>query len=440
MKRNGRKDAAEKTVRCAIYTRKSTEEGLDSDFSTLDAQRESAEAYIASQKGSGWVCLPDRFDDGGFSGGNTDRPALQRLLAEVESGNIDCVVVYKVDRLSRSIVDFGRLLETFDKHDCTFVSVTEHFTTTTPAGRMTLNLMVSFAQYEREMISERTRDKMGAARRRGKWIGGYPVLGYDRDPDGGGIVVNEDEAIQVRATFDLYLEKASLLETVKELRKLGWVNKQFVSKKRGVPRGGKPFTRATLSYLLKNVVYVGRVRFKGEVFDGEQEAIVTDETFANVQEQLRRNTLAGSSLGRNKSNALLKGILRCASCGAGMTPTYTRKGDRKYRYYQCRDTCSTGAIPAGEVERFVEEKIARIGSDQKLQREIVRQLQEQGCDDIDTSILEDFEVLWGSLTPKERVRVVQLLLERVTYDPDEETIALRFRPSGIETLAEEFVE
>ena len=182
------------TVRCAIYTRKSTDEGLDQDFNSLDAQRESAEAYIASQRHEGWLCIAERYDDGGFTGGNMERPALKRLFADIEAGDIDCVVVYKVDRLSRSLLDFARIMEIFDKHAVSFVSVTQQFNTTSSMGRLTLNILLSFAQFEREIISERTRDKMSAARKKGKWVGGMPVLGYDVDRKGGRLLVNDDEA------------------------------------------------------------------------------------------------------------------------------------------------------------------------------------------------------------------------------------------------------
>src|SRR5687767_15651820 len=208
-KRNG-KAVQEKraTIRCAIYTRKSTEEGLEQEFNTLDAQRESAEAFIAAQKHEGWVCLPDKYDDGGFSGGNLDRPAMRRLLADIDAGKVDCVVVYKVDRLSRSLMDFARVMQTFDRHQVSFVSVTQQFNTTHSMGRLTLNILLSFAQFEREIISERTRDKIAAARRKGKFSGGKPLLGYDirSSPAGAKLMVNEDEAHRVRAIYEVYLK------------------------------------------------------------------------------------------------------------------------------------------------------------------------------------------------------------------------------------------
>jgi len=268
-------------VRCAIYTRKSTERGLEQEFNSLDAQRESAEAYIASQKGEGWVCLPEHYDDGGFSGGSMDRPALRRLLSDIEAGRVDAIVVYKLDRLSRSLLDFSKIMETLDRERVAFVSVTEAFNTKTSMGRMVLNMLASFAQFEREQISDRTRDKMSAARRRGKWVGGNPILGYDVAPGGGRIIVNPAEAEQVRQIFALYLETGSTIETLREIQRRGWTRKRWVTKK-GQMRGGEPFDKPRLLYLLKNMVYVGKVRYDGVIYPGEHEAIVDQEAWRHA--------------------------------------------------------------------------------------------------------------------------------------------------------------
>ena len=230
-------------LRCAIYTRKSTDEGLDQEFNSLDAQREAAEAFILSQRGEGLVALPERYDDGGFSGGNLDRPALERLLADIRGGAIDCVVVYKVDRLSRSLIDFARIIEVFEKHNVSFVSVTQQFNTTNSLGRLTLNILLSFAQFEREIIAERTRDKISAARRKGKWIGGRPMLGYDIDPRVSRLTVNADEALQIRTIFKLYLDYNALLPVVREIDRRGWRTKQWVTRS-GVTHGGNHSLRA----------------------------------------------------------------------------------------------------------------------------------------------------------------------------------------------------
>ncbi len=232
--------AAESKIRCAIYTRKSTEDGLEQEFNSLDAQRESGEAYIASQKPEGWVCLPTLYDDGGFSGGNIERPGLQRLLTDIEDGKIDCVVVYKVDRLSRSLMDFARVMQTFERHKVSFVSVTQQFNTTHPLGRLTLHILLSFAQFEREIIGERIRDKLAAQRRKGKWAGGIPVLGYDVDRSNPSpkLIVNVKEAAQVRKIFDWYIELGSLHPVVQRLSEKGMNNKSWTTQ-RDVSRGGR---------------------------------------------------------------------------------------------------------------------------------------------------------------------------------------------------------
>src|SRR5262249_28258500 len=315
-------------VRCAIYTRKSTEEGLEQEFNSLDAQRESGEAFIKSQLHEGWECLAGHYDDGGFTGGNMERPALKRLLADIEANKIDCVVVYKVDRLSRSLLDFARMMETFEKHHVSFVSVTQQFNTATSMGRLVLNVLLSFAQFEREIISERTRDKIAAARRKGKWAGGHPLLGYDIDPQGFKLIVNEDEAFRVRAIFDLYLEHQALIPVITELDRRGWLNKRWTTRK-GRERGGKPFTKTSLHKLLTNVTYIGKIRYKNEIHHGEHSAIVDPAIWQRVQAVLQRNGRTGGALVRNKFGALLKGILRCVPCDCAMSPTHTTKGGNK---------------------------------------------------------------------------------------------------------------
>lgn len=360
------------TVRCAIYTRKSTEEGLEQEFNSLDAQREAGEAFIASQKSEGWACLPDRFDDGGYTGGNMERPAFKRLMADVEAGRIDCVVVYKVDRLSRSLLDFTKIMEALEKRGVSFVSVTQQFNTTSSMGRLTLNILLSFAQFEREIISERTRDKIAAARRKGKWSGGRPILGFDVDSRGGRLVVNEDEAARVRAIYELYLDRQSLIATIKETDARGWTNKRWTTKK-GRDSGGASFNKHSLYSLLTNVLYIGRLTYKDEIHDGEHPAIVDEETFRRVRQILKRNGATGGAQVRNQFGAILKGLITCVPCGCAMIPTHTTKGDRRYRYYVCANaqkrgwhTCPSKSIPAGEIERFVIDQVRGIGRDPAL--------------------------------------------------------------------------
>ncbi|MFA7235755.1 MAG: recombinase family protein [Phycisphaeraceae bacterium] len=375
------------TVRCAIYTRKSTDENLELDFNSLDAQRDSAEAYIASQKGQGWTYLPDRFDDGGFSGGTVDRPAFQRLMADVEAGRVDCIVVYKIDRLSRSLMDFARIMQTLETHHVSLVSVTQQFNTTSSMGRLTLNILLSFAQFEREIISERTRDKIAAARRKGKWTGGSPVLGYDRVRDSRGtrLVVNVEEAKRVRAAFTKYMELQSLLDTVHWLDGRGWRNKQYVTNK-GVPRGGKEFDKSTLLKLLTNRLYLGQITYNGQCFDGEHEAIVDEDLFGRVQGQLarNRNSGGGGKYQRNKYGALLKGLVRCKHCGGGMSHHYASRGQRRYRYYVCQtaqkkgwSACPYPSLPAGELEQFVVQRIKEMTGDRALLGDVVSRAREQ---------------------------------------------------------------
>ena len=373
------------TVRCAIYTRKSTDEGLEQEFNSLDAQREAGEAYIKSQASEGWSCLADRYDDGGFTGANMDRPALRRLLADIEAGKVDCVVVYKVDRLSRSLLDFARLVEIFEKHRVSFVSVTQQLNTATSMGRLVLNVLLSFAQFEREIIGERIRDKIDATRRKGKWSGGVPILGYDVDRSNGSprLVVNAREAARVREIFQLYLSLGSLLPVVDELARRGWRNKEWSTKK-GETKGGRPFDKGTLYALLTNPLYIGKIKHKADLFPGEHEPIVDAELFQKVQATLQRNGRSGGVLVRNRHGALLKGLLFCKGCGRAITHSFTCKGERRYRYYTCtrainngRKACPSGSLPASEIEQVVVDQIRGIAADPGLRAEVLRQAQEQ---------------------------------------------------------------
>ena len=383
------------TVRCAIYTRKSTEEGLEQEFNSLDAQREAGEAFIASQRMAGWTCSTERYDDGGFSGGNADRPALKRLLEDIEAGLVDCVVVYKVDRLSRSLLDFARMMETFERHGVSFVSVTQQFNTAHSMGRLTLNILLSFAQFEREIISERTRDKIAAARKKGKWAGGRPVLGYDIVPGSGGskLAVNAGEAERVRAIFAVYLEQRSLLRASAILNERGWTTKAWTAKN-GSPQGGRRFDKAVLSKLLTNPVYVGKVRHHEDLYDGEHESIVDEGVFAEVGLLLKSNTARDGRSPLNKHGALLKGLVRCQGCGCGMGHHFaTAKGKggrgggggaKRYRYYVCTraqkegwSVCPGPSLPADELEAFVVEQLRALGQDQTLVADAVRSAQSQ---------------------------------------------------------------
>jgi site-specific DNA recombinase len=273
-------------MRFAIYTRKSTEEGLTQEFNSLDAQREAAEAYILSQRNEGWIALPEHYDDGGYTGANLERPALRRLLADIEAGKVDGVLVSRVDRLSRSLLDFARVMGAFDKRGIHFVSVTQPFNTTASLGRLTLNILLSFAQFEREIIAERTRDKMSAARRKGKWVGGRPVLGYDIAAGGGKLVVNEEEARQVRAIFALYLEHGSLLTVVDHIQQRRWTTKRWTTHA-GRLHAGRAYTQQDVVMVLTNRIYAGKVYYQGQTYSGEHAAIIEERVWQRIQRLLQ---------------------------------------------------------------------------------------------------------------------------------------------------------
>jgi site-specific DNA recombinase len=338
-----------RAVRCAIYTRVSTDNGLEQDFNSLDAQYEAAQAYIRSQTHAGWTLIRTRYADGGYSGGSTERPALQRLLADVRARKVDVIVVYKVDRLTRSLADFAKLVELFDGHGVSFVSVTQQFNTTTSMGRLTLNVLLSFAQFEREVTSERIRDKIAASKRKGLWVGGIVPLGYaTRDRK---IVVVEEEAERVRTIFRQYLELGSLNRLMADLRERGIVTK-VRSLKTGRTIGGIPFTRGPLTHFLRNRFYIGEVVFKGEIFPGEQPAILDRDLFEAVQAKLndQRKHYTAS---RTKSGSLLIGRIY-DDRGNRMTPSHVRKGGIKYRYYL------SSPLLHGQPERA--ESVARVGA------------------------------------------------------------------------------
>ena len=366
-----------KTYRCAIYTRKSTEEGLEQEFNSLDAQREAGELYIKSQKHEGWECLDTKYDDGGFTGANMERPGLRRLLADIAAGKIDCVVVYKVDRLSRSLLDFARIIEIFDRHQVTFVSVTQSFNTASSMGRLTLNVLLSFAQFERDMISERTRDKMRAARRKRRWIGGKPILGYNVENTK--LVVEPLESLRVKQIFDLYLEMKSTLQVARVLNERGWRMKEWTTKK-GKTIGGGEFNKNKVAAVLTNATYIGMIEYEGQLHPGLQQAIIKRDVFDRVQETLKLNSRMRKDLNRCKHNSLLQGLLRCAACNCGMSHSYTKKGSTLYRYYVCHKAqkqgwaiCPSPSLPAAEIEDFVIDQIRRVGQDPGVVRDTLAQ-------------------------------------------------------------------
>jgi site-specific DNA recombinase len=349
-----------KVIRCAIYTRKSTEHGLDQEFNSLDAQREACEAYIKSQTSQGWKALPQEYDDPAYSGGNLERPALKRLLRDIEAGGIDVIVVYKIDRLTRSLADFAKLVEAFDAKSISFVAVTQQFNTTTSMGRLTLNVL-SFAQFERELASERVRDKIAASRKKGKWTGGTVPLGYEAKDKK--LVINKTEAETVRTIFSLYLELKSFGKLVAELDRRKIVTKQR-HKKVAKYNGSIPFTYGPLAYFLKNRIYIGEIHHGGKWFRGEHQAILDRPTFERVQDLLKSNKIT-RRIKHSESGALLRGKL-FDDKGNAMSPSFSAKNGIRYRFYvstalrgRKHQAGSVTRVSAPEIERTIEDALLR---------------------------------------------------------------------------------
>jgi DNA invertase Pin-like site-specific DNA recombinase len=418
-------------LRCAVYTRKSSEEGLEQEFNSLDAQREACEAYIASQRSEGWVLVRDQYDDGGISGGTLDRPALQRLLSDIEDGLIDVVVVYKIDRLSRSLMDFSKLVEVFDRNNVTFVSVTQSFNTTTSMGRLTLNILLSFAQFEREVTAERIRDKVKASRMKGIFMGGTPPYGYK--PKDRKLLIDEAEAKNVRWMFARFLEIGSATELAREVARRGI----------RTPRGNA-MSKNFLYRMLNNRAYIGEAVHKGTGYAGEHQRLIDQRTWEQVQSILKESPRLRANNTRAETPALLKGLLYGPD-GAAFSPTHTRKGDRLYRYYVSQTVLKHGAgkcpvarVPAAEIEAAV---IGQIREMLRAPEVVVAtwRAAQPGCEDLAEYEVRDslatLEPLWEELFPAEQARVVQLLLERVDIGTD--GLKLRFRDKGLVQMVTE---
>ncbi|SMQ69813.1 Site-specific DNA recombinase [Altererythrobacter xiamenensis] len=355
-----------KSVRCAIYTRKSSEDGLEQDFNSLDAQREACGAYVLSQASEGWTLLPDKYDDGGLSGGTLERPALQRLLANVAAGKVDIIVIYKLDRLTRSLLDFAKLVEALDQAGTSFVSVTQSFNTTTSMGRLTLNMLLSFAQFEREVTAERIRDKIAASKAKGMWMGGIPPLGYK--PHGRTLVVVEEHAALVRGIFERYRELGNVRLVAESLKSEGRHCPRRKTSS-GKAYGGGPFRRGQLYAILRNPIYIGRILHRGEQHQGQHSAIINLALWKAVQGRLTGN-VKGTRGGRSRTVSTLAGRIVDAS-GAPLIAVHTRKGKRRYRYYVSKALHHDGQsatknpmrIPAGEIEQVVAQECARLLND-----------------------------------------------------------------------------
>lgn len=414
--------------RVAIYTRKSHEEGLEQDFNSLHAQREGCQAYLLSQRAEGWIPVPDEYDDGGFSGGTLDRPALKRLLADIEAGKVDIVAVYKIDRLSRSLLDFAKLVEVFDRNNVTFVSVTQSFNTTTSMGRLTLNVLLSFAQFEREVTGERIRDKFAASRKKGIWMGGWTPLGYDVVDRR--LVVNAAEATLVRRLFSRFAEIKSMTVLAKELASEGVQGKQ-----------GRPLDKGALYKLINNRVYRGDAMHKGTAFAGEHEAIVDQNLWNQAHAVLATGPRSRAGTARTRMPALLKGLIY-GPTGRALSPSHTRRKGRAYKYYVSQvglkwgaEACAIKRVPAAPVEAAV---VAQLRSLLRVPEIIVatcRGARDQGYAIAEAQVrdaLIQFDAVWDALFPAEQARIVALLVERV--DVGAEGIEIRLRVQGLQSL------
>jgi DNA invertase Pin-like site-specific DNA recombinase len=431
MKREAPMPATVRKLRCAVYTRKSSEEGLDMEFNSLDAQREACEAYVASQRAEGWVLLHDHYDDGGICGGTLERPALKRLLADIQQGLVDVVVVYKIDRLSRALLDFSKLVEVFDANNVTFVSVTQSFNTTTSMGRLTLNILLSFAQFEREVIGERIRDKFAASRKRGMWMGGFVPLGYDvRDRK---LVVNEAEADLVRRIFTGFVELESATKLVQALRAEGATTKR-----------ARLLNKSDVYRILSNRVYLGDAVHKGTAYPGEHAAIVTQAQWDAVHAVLQVSPRVRTNRTRNTTAPLLRGLI-FDSDGRAMSPSHSRgRKGQMYRYYVSQAVLKGGAttrpaiarLAAGMIESAVLAQVRALLRQPEIVVGTWRAARTAAPNITEHEVrqaLEQLEPLWEELFPAERARIVRLLVDRVDVRAD--GAAVRLRLDGLGSLA-----
>jgi DNA invertase Pin-like site-specific DNA recombinase len=428
--------------RCAVYCRVSSDERLDQSFNSIDAQKEAGHAYIASQRSEGWIPVADDYDDGGFSGGNMERPGLRRLMVDIEQGLIDTVVVYKIDRLTRSLADFSKMVEVFERAGVSFVSVTQQFNTTTSMGRLMLNVLLSFAQFEREVTGERIRDKITASKRKGMWMGGVPPLGYDvKDRR---LVPNEREAKVIRHIFKRFVELSSTTRLTKELRLDGITSKAWTTQD-GKVREGKLIDKGLIYKLLCNRTYLGELRHKEEWFKGEHQPLIEPSTWEAVQSILSTNSRTRGNHTRAKTPFLLKGLIFGAD-GRAMTAAWTRKGTGKmYRYYiHMRDTKEhAGAsglprLPAIELEANVVEQLRRILRAPDLKFRVAQHMcrSDAQIDEAKVCIaMLQIDKVWDQLFPAEQERIVRLLVSKVVVTPH--NIEVQIRPNGLERLAAE---
>jgi len=429
------KDAimVKRKLRCAVYTRKSSEEGLEQEFNSLDAQREACEAYVANQRAEGWVLVPDRYDDGGISGATLERPAIKRLLADIEANKVDVVVVYKIDRLSRALMDFAKLVDVFDRNEVTFVSITQSFNTTTSMGRLTLNILLSFAQFEREVIGERIRDKVAASRRKGIWMGGWAPLGYDvRERK---LIVNEPEADTVRSIFSRFSKGMPPIQLLDALASEGVRNKQ-----------GKPIDKGYLYRVLNNRVYIGDAVHKGTAHPGEHQAIIDRDLWDRVHDMISAGPGQRAKRQKGRTPAILKGLI-FGPTGAAMTPAHTRKSGKLYRYYISIDLlkhgksdCPIRRVSAAQIEDAVIAQIKALVQAPEIIVATWRIARRTNKDITERQVrqqLQNFEDLWNELFPMEQVRLVQLLVARVNVSLT--GIDITLRTEGLGSVIHDFL-
>jgi len=430
--------------RCAVYTRVSTDERLDQSFNSLDAQREAGHAYIASQRAEGWLPVPDDYDDGGYSGGNMERPALKRLLDDIMADQIDIVVVYKIDRLTRSLMDFARLIELFERHKVSFVSVTQQFNTTTSMGRLMLNILLSFAQFEREVTGERIRDKIAASKRKGIWMGGYVPLGYEVKERK--LLVVESDAETVRRIFQRFAELRSVTELSRELVAEGITTKPTRLKDGGT-RNGTPMDKKYLSKMLRNPIYVGEIRHKGSSYAGQHEPIISRQLWDRVQEILAEDAYArmGVTQTRGKTDALLRGLLYDMN-GVKYHVTFSTKASgKRYRYYIPKvdkrygyRTSATGPMPADQIEEVVVNLVLQALQSPESMQAVWNHVRAQYPEIAEPTValaMRRLAEVWKALFPAEQVRLVNLLIERVVLLAD--GVDIVWREAGWKELAGE---
>lgn len=425
------KEPVIRKLRCAVYTRTSTEERLSQEFNSLHAQRAACEAFALSQQAEGWTLVRDRFDDGGASGGTLERPALQRLLTDIENGKIDIIITYKIDRLSRSLTDFFKLVEIFDRNSIAFVSVTQAFSTTTSMGRLTLNILLSFAQFEREVTAERIRDKFAASRARGIWMGGVPPYGYrvaDRK-----LLIDPVRAEDVRWIFDKFIEIGSGTELVKAAADRGMHTSR-----------GNQIDKKFVYRILNNRAYLGETVHKGNSFPGEHEAIIDRDTWDKVHQILKESPRKRANNTRAQSPAMLKGLIYGPD-GAAFSPSHTRKGGKLYSYYVSQSvlkhgagTCPVGRVPAGEIEAAVLDQLRAVFRQPEIIAGTWKAASTQGGEfnEAETrKALLQLDPLWDELFPAEQARIVALLVERI--DVGTAGLTIRLRVDGLGELARE---